>query len=184
NTESYYKYKGSEKGKYVGAPRTLNDLRERQRDLLEGHFFVFQKCYIHLDQAPTVLEDREKAPKITIEAIDLIREKSLELTQNIQNYMKDKKNKKLELILMQSNKLYVNYYSIYNLRIASLFCENFVDFPKYFIKDYIIRHGENSQNQKLPPDFFQIGYNALLNSYYRDVKLCDYHLKKYKEKNP
>ena len=44
NTESYYKYKGSEKGKYVGAPRTLNDLRERQRDLLEGHFLFFNNA--------------------------------------------------------------------------------------------------------------------------------------------
>ena len=126
----------------------------------------------------------KKLQRLPFFTIDPIRKKSLELTQNIQEYMKDKKNKKLDSLLIKANSLYTNYYSIYNLRIASLFCENFVDFPKFFIKDYIIRHGENSQNQKLPPDLFQIGYNALLNSYYRDVKLCDYHLKKYKEKNP
>ncbi len=183
-TESYYKYKGSEKGKYVGAPRTFKELKDRQKDLLGGHFFDFQQCYIHLDQVPTGLEDKEKAPKIGITSIQPIRNESLKLVQEIQDKMNSREIKNFNPLIGKANILYKNYHSIYNLKIGGLFCENFVDFPKYFIENYILRHGVTAKTQKLPKTLFEIGYEHLLKNYYRDVTLCDNHVKKYKEKRP
>ncbi|KJV08184.1 hypothetical protein VZ95_19430 [Elstera litoralis] len=185
NTEYYYKYKGSEDGKYVGAPRTLKELKDRQKDLLEGHFFDFQQCYIHLDQVPTRLEDKESAPKISITAIPSIRTNSLKLVQNIQDKMTSHYPGDFAPLIKKADTLYKNYYSISDLKIGGgLLCENFVDFPKHFIENYILRHGKNSKNQKLPESLFKIGYDGLLHNYYRDVKLCDNFVKEYKRKSP
>ncbi len=184
NTEYYYRYKGSEDGKYVGAPRTLKELKDRQKDDLEGHFFSFHRCYIHLDQIPTEIEDIKIAPKININYIGAIRKNSLELVQEINNTIAVDNYNNIKKLLEKSENLYKYYHSIYNFKFDGLMCQNLVYFPKYFMKDYILRHGETSRKEQLSPSLFKIGYNGLLYFYYRNVKLCDNHLKEYKEKRP
>jgi hypothetical protein len=186
NTESYYKYKGSEKGKYVGAPRTLKELKDRQKDDLEGHFWVFLKCRIHLEQIPTQLEDKARAPKITLKSISLIREDSLKLMEFIQKN-KDKTNEITDKkITLQSEKLFKKYHSIYNMKIGEgwLFCEALVDMPLFTWKEYIKRHGPSSKKDRLPTDLYHIGFDFMIKQYYKNVTLCDNHVKKYKEKRP
>ena len=133
---------------------------------------------------PTNIEDREKAPKIGITAIQPIRDESLKLVQEIQDKMNSRELKNFNPLITRANILYKNYHSIYNLKIGGLLCENFVDFPKYFIENYILRHGVTAKTQKLPKTLFEIGYEHLLKNYYRDVTLCDNHVTEYKKKRP
>jgi hypothetical protein len=187
DTVSYYRFRGDDYAKHTGAALTLEILRESQKRSLEGHFFVFQQCYIHLDQVPTRLEDKENAPKINITVIPSIRKNSLKLVQDIHDKMNSHDPDDFAPLTKKADALYKNYYSISNLKIVeggSPLCENFVDFPKHYIENYILRHGKNSKNQSLPDSLFKIGYNGLLHNYYRDVKLCDNFVKEYKRKSP
>ena len=186
-TVLYKEYKGTNLESALSVPKDREALKERQKGHLEGHFFVFQQCYIHLDQVPTGLEDEENARKISITAIPSIRKNSLKIVQDIQDKMNSHNPADFAPLIKRADALYKNYYSISNLKIVeggSPLCENFVDFPKHFIENYIFRYGKNSKSQKLPESLFKIGYNGLLHNYYRDVKLCDNFVKEYKEKRP
>ncbi|WP_395831591.1 hypothetical protein [Elstera sp.] len=184
-TVLYKEYKGTNLETALSVPKDREALKERQKGHLEGHFFDFQQCYIHLDQVPTRLEDKESAPKISITAIPSIRTNSLKLVRNIQYKLNSHDPGDFALLTKKADALYKNYYSISNLKIGGgLLCENFVDFPKHFIENYILRHGKISKNQKLPDSLFKIGYDGLLHNYYRDVKLCDDFVKEYKKKSP
>ncbi len=185
-TELYYKYKGAEDGKYVGAPRTLKGLKDRQKDLLEGHFWVFLKCRIHLEQIPTQLEDEALAPKITLKSIALIRRESLKLIDLIQKNKQNTDKLIDNQIIFHSEKLFQNYYSIYNMKIGegSLFCEALVDMPLFVWKDYVKRHGPSSKTEQLRDDLYHIGFDFMIKQYYKSVTLCDNYVKKYKEKRP
>ncbi|WP_395831593.1 hypothetical protein [Elstera sp.] len=186
DTVSYYRFRGDDYAKYTGAALTLESLRERQKRNLEGHFWSFLKCRIHLDQIPTQPEDETRAKKIKISAIIPIREESLKLMKLIEKN-KENKNKAIdEAIALKSKQLFQNYYSIYNMRISdgSLFCEALVDMPLFVWKDYVKRYGPSSKTEQLRDDLYHIGFDFMIKQYYKSVTLCDNYVTKYKEKRP
>jgi len=185
-TELYYRYKGSEDGKYVGAPRTFKELKDMQKDKLEGHFWDFLQCRIHLEQVPTQSEDKTQAKKIDIAALEPIRQESLELIDEIIKYKNTNDKIINNRINYKSENLYKNYYSIQNIGVSPgwLFCETFADKPLFIWKEYINRHGPNSKKEKLPIELYNIGLNFLIAQYYKSVGLCDNHVKEYKQKRP
>jgi hypothetical protein len=136
--------------------------------------------------SPTQIEDKIRAAKIDVAALESIRQKSLELINEIIKYKNTNDDIYDNEITHKSENLYKNFYSIQNIGLSPgwLFCETFADKPLYIWKEYINRHGPNSKKEKLPIDLYNIGFNFLIAQYYKSVGLCDNYVKEYKEKRP
>jgi hypothetical protein len=185
-TALYKEYRGTSLEAALSVPKDQRALKERQKDLLEGHFWTFLKCRIHLQQISTQLEDKARAEKINIAAIAPIKKESSDLIKEIIKNKNVANETTLNDITKRAERLYRYYYPIHNIGISPgwLFCETLADKPFFIWKEYINRHGPNSKKEKLPTDLYNIGFNFLIAQYYTSVGLCDNHIEEYKKKSP
>ncbi|MCK6444556.1 hypothetical protein [Elstera cyanobacteriorum] len=188
DTTDYKEFNGTETQKIIGMPRNYQELKDRQKESLEGHFNVFDQCAVHLDQVPTAREDREKARSLTLHDINKIRKSSTDLFRKIRSQTKPYDERKMKEFMRDSDEIYKNYHSIYNFiynkNLGGLSCLVYVDLPKYFISHFLLAYGSPESSKRLPDGLFNIGYNKLVNTYDEETKFCDMQIEKYRKDNP
>ncbi|OYQ21538.1 hypothetical protein, partial [Elstera cyanobacteriorum] len=188
DTTDYKEFNGTETQQIIGMPRNYQELKDRQKESLEGHFIVFNRCDRHLDQIPTELEDHRSARNLTLSDMDKIRPESTDLFTKIIKQKQPYDENNLKYLKKAANDIYKNYYGLYNLiyekNLGGLSCLFYVNLPKYFISDYLLTYGNTKSSKRLPDGLFEIGYKTLTNLYREETKFCDMQIEKYRKENP
>ncbi|MCK6444557.1 hypothetical protein [Elstera cyanobacteriorum] len=188
DTTDYKEFNGTETQQIIGMPRNYQELKDRQKESLEGHFIVFNRCDRYLDQIPTELEDQKNAKTLSLEYMDIIRKESLTLFKSILNKGKFYNKNIILENQKQADEIYRHHHSLIKLIKENdnigLACSLYTDFSKYFISHYLLTHGNPDNPRRLPDGLFEIGYKGLTDAYYTAAKICDNQIEKYRKENP
>ncbi len=188
DTTDYKEFNGTETQQIIGMPRNYQELKDRQKESLERHFRLFNRCDRHLDQIPTELEDQKNAKILPLEYMDIIRKESLTLFKSILNKRKIYNKDTIFDNQKQADEIYNYHHSLIKLIKENdnngLSCSLYTDFPKYFISHYLLTYGNSNNPRSLPDSLFEIGYKGLTDAYYTAAKICDNQIEKYRKENP
>ncbi len=184
----YKEFNGTETQQIIGMPRNYQELKDRQKESLESHFNVFNRCDQHLDEIPTELEAQKAAKTPPLQQMNIIKKESIALFKKILNVGKLHDNNTILDYQKKSDEIYRHHHNLIKLIKEKddfgLSCIIYTDFPKYFISHYLLTYGNPNNPRRLPDRLFEIGYNGLTKVYYTTAKICDNQIEKYRKENP